>query len=705
MQKIIVALRKAKPLRREQEAVLYRAARKEKFAKMMSARGRVGGEAGFRAELGSLKGDLPKMQFEDLRKSLTQTDIDGLFNRINESRIGEWEKVNAKTGLSKMLGEGAGGSVPTKGEIALLDEVFGKEFTDALLDKRSLWQKFMAISGDLLNVPRSLMASFDLSAPLRQGVFLVGRPKQWGPAFGTMFKAMSSENAYKSILDDIAARPSYELMREYKLALTRPTSVLAQGEEAFMSNLAANIPGIGIGVKASDRAYSGFLNKLRADVFDDILKQGQKLGLGDDPKFLESLASFVNAATGRGNMPDALSSAHQVLNGALFSPRLMASRLSLLNPVYYAKLQPTVRKEALKSLFTFAAAGTTVLTMAKLAGAEVGTDPRSTDFGKIKIGDTRFDPWGGFQQYVVVAARLLTNEMVSSTTGKEYALGEGYKPTTRMDIAQRFVEAKQAPVLSFATALLEGSTFSGEKVRVAPEIADRFIPMVIQDLYELHRDGELPELAAIPGFFGVGVQTYGDQIPMNAKTASGADKIEWRQPPGLGETILNKITGTEVSDIPESEWGPLYKDRMATTMHQIEVDKAKKIALETGEQQQVGDTLVYMDNGVVKSKTVKQQAMTGAAFASLTASEIAQLQAAEKEWAQLKLSYPQISSSALMEAYKKVNPRGWALVQVATKLRAQQKKIDEAQALQQLMSQQPASSGAVPAWINNAVGQ
>lgn len=506
--KITTALKEAKPVRAEAEA-MYTAERGRRIEKAVAVGKETGGEKGFHAELAQLRGELPKPKFEPIRGIVDQADIDSLFNQVKDSlRLSEWDKISARSGLAKLFGE-MGGQVPTNSEIELLSKVFPKEFTQTILSKRPTWERVKEGIYEVANVPRSLMSSLDLSAPFRQGVFFIGRPKQFFPAFVDMFKAFGSEKAFKAINDDIVARPTFPLMRDSKLAITDPDALMSGREEQFMSNFAEKIPVVGVGVRASARAYTGFLNKLRADVFDDLVKKAEVVGRNprEDPQLTKELANFINAATGRGNL-GSLAGASKALNAFFFSPRLMASRLTLLNPGYYVKADSFVRKEALKSLFTFAGTWATVGGLAKLGGAEVGLDPRSSDFAKIKIGSTRFDIGGGFQQYIRAAAQLATGKYISPTTGKQLTLGEGYKPITRMDILTRLIESKEAPVASFFTTLLKQQDYRGQPISIQKEIRERFTPMVAQDLYEIAR--EEPELLppALLAFFGVGVQRF-----------------------------------------------------------------------------------------------------------------------------------------------------------------------------------------------------
>jgi hypothetical protein len=326
-----------------------------------------------------------------------------------------------------------------------------------------------------------------------------------------MFKYWGSETQYQILRDRIQSDPLREVILDSRLDVR---GMDIQREEPFISKLPSRVPILRHLYRATNRAYSGFLMDMRYQTFKDIYRSAERHGVKtDDPKFVASLGKYVNSATGRGTIKH-FEDASEFLNGVLFSPRLMASRLNLLNPVYYAKLEPFVRKQALKDLLAFGGTAITMATLAGMAGANVAKDPRNADFGKYRIGNTRYDPYGGFQQYIVLAARLITGKMVSSTTGKVTVLGEGYKPTTRADIALRFFESKSSPVASFFAQWMRGRDFAGQPFNIPEEVKRRFIPMVIQDLQDLVKDEGWEGAGMVtPAIFGVGVQTYTGHVP------------------------------------------------------------------------------------------------------------------------------------------------------------------------------------------------
>jgi hypothetical protein len=355
----------------------------------------------------------------------------------------------------------------------------------------------------------------DMSAPLRQGLGLIHKKEFW-TAIPEMFKAWGSEEAYQAVKEGIEARPSFQLMQDSKLALT--DFGLTTKEEHVIDSMIDKIPG----VRSSDRAYMAFLNKLRADTFDSLISNAEKAGIKIEKNkmFTQEIADFINNATGRGSLkfgPASLERNAVMLNNLLFSPRLIASRLKMLNPNNYLQIgtgmapaeASMMRQEYLKSLFAIAGVGTTVGQLARIGGATVEDTPTSADFGKIKVGNTRIDPFGGFQQYITLASKLLENESTSTRTGLTKQFGSNAMAPTRLSTLGTFAEQKANPVVSFATGLLRGKDSTGQPFHIPEQVAQRFIPMMVQDIYQVAQDDPALLPITIPaGFFGSGVQTY-----------------------------------------------------------------------------------------------------------------------------------------------------------------------------------------------------
>lgn len=601
-QKMLAGLRAAKKARREQD-LINQMERSQRTARLSGVE--TGGEAAYLKKKAALKGEFDRAEYESIRQNFTQNEVDQMFSFLDDTPklAGEWERLNAQTALTKLLGV-SGAKVPTNAELKLLSKVYGDELVTEIMDKRHIYQKIWDTSKDVLNLPRALMSTLDLSMPLRQGIVLgAGNPKRYAESFKEMFKYAFDEKAYDALQESIRRHPNYDLMKKAGVDITE-LGKLGSKEEQFASNLAEQIPGIGKLVRGSSRAASGFLNKLRSDVFNDLLSGAKAAGALTDDEVVKNIARFVNIGTGRGEVLDSLRGATEALNATLFSPKLVASRLQMLNPKTYMQMDPFTRKQMLLSMRNFVGAGMTALGLAKAAGAEVGVDPRSADFGKIKIGDTRYDIWGGFQQYAVLAARLATGEMVSTTTNREFQLDEGYKAGGRLGAATKFLEYKTAPIASFVIGSLRGKNAMGEEFDVAPEVLDRFIPMIAQDYYDLSREWGPVKAAGmtLPGAFGVGSQTYGENIPVREFTKTGREKVKWQQAPSLGETVVRKVTGSPLSNIPESEMGAMREKRKAEQQESARIAEARERVADSGNPEQVGSKWVYLDRGMVKTK-------------------------------------------------------------------------------------------------------
>lgn len=400
------------------------------------------------------------------------------------------------------------------------------------------------------NLPRTLMASMDMSAPLRQGLGLIHKKAFW-TSLPSMLKAWGSEDAYKQIQASILSDPMFQkrvtangqvkpsFAEESGLSLT---NLLNTREESMMSSLAERVPG----VRRSNRAYTAFLNKLRADTFKQMTTDfGATTGtnMRNNVKLAKEIAGFINAASGRGSLGKLEPSA-KALSTVLFSPRLIASRLGMMSkgvqavfsPEVYMMSNNNVRREYLKSLFAIASVGNGFTQLLRLGGGTIETSPASSDFGKAKIGNTRIDPYGGFQQMIVAAQRIMPQldlssiglseiggKMKSSTTGREYDLtNPKFGQSDRMDVALRFVRSKTNPIINFGWGLLAGQKeMSGKPMKMTEPnpfenaIAQRFLPMLTQDIYEMVQDTETPMpvkgMATFLAGMGMGTQTYGNR--------------------------------------------------------------------------------------------------------------------------------------------------------------------------------------------------
>lgn len=367
---------------------------------------------------------------------------------------------------------------------------------------------------DLLSAPKALQATADISGVLHQGAVLGARfPKEWAGAFKAQITYMKSSDAFGRAMSDIKHDPAYDLAKRAKIDLTG----VQGGEEAFASQLPERIKGVGKIVTASDRAYTGALTKLRFGAFTHMLQDMHDAGIdvnqiGDEQ--LQSIGKFINTASGRGHgvTGGTFEKIAPALNRTLFSPRLWKSRLDMLNPAYYYKLDPVSRKYALQSAGAFAGIAATVLGLGQMMGGKVETDPRSSDFLKLRFGDTRYDILGGFQQNLVFAARELAGSTKSSTSGEVKSLtGGGITGQNRLSILTDLVQNKENPLIGAGEDLLRGKTSIGQPVNPWTTVGSLAVPLSLQDMYGVATSqNPVAGLLAgeVPSGVGLGVTTY-----------------------------------------------------------------------------------------------------------------------------------------------------------------------------------------------------
>jgi hypothetical protein len=390
----------------------------------------------------------------------------------------------------------------------------------------------------VVNAPKGLM-SIDLPF-MTSAAFRQARPlaftTDWFKAWGTAAKAFDSEGASKAIeashLNNKYYKPRYEPLYNKEGILTKyrekpsiaeeigvkTTDLLNKREEQIASSLAERIPGYGRYVRASNRAYAAFLNDLRVNKSTSLLDRAIELGRGPDKDlvFSKQIADFVNDATGRGKLEVGLGKRNinfesnaKLLSDVLWSPRNLASQVKFFNPSTYMQADPIIRKEYVKGLSRVLGSWAAFSGLASLApNVKVNTDPTNADFGKIRIGNTRIDPGGGYQPLTTLMARGLTGVVTSSVSGKSNYLGKGYKADTTGSIAGDFLANRLAPVQRLAYDIINAS--SNQPVKLEDRAVQMAIPFYVTDLIEAAKDDPyIAALIAPASSVGFGTQTYG----------------------------------------------------------------------------------------------------------------------------------------------------------------------------------------------------
>jgi hypothetical protein len=412
------------------------------------------------------------------------------------------------------------------------------------LKNRGFFEKLGDSIINLLSIPKTLIASVDLSAPGRQGiVYVVTEPKIFLKAFKDMFRYAFSQKSYERWLEETKQDPRYdEYTNRYKLFIADQTGKMNAREELFMSKFIKflqRVPLYGQLLKGSERAYVGFINQLRWDVFQKYVSEVEAMGLSSEETDVElkAMANLVNTATGRGKLPKELASLSPLLNSVFFSPRLIASRLHpFMLPFLYKNMPKAARKKAGATYLKFFGGMTMSILLLSLMLDEdedegVELDPRSSDFLKLRWKDYRLDLMGGYQQSIVAVAKLIGGIKSTKTQEVKSFTDEGFGQQTREDIIANYFTNKLSPVPSavyrgyFNPSPMDDvnnlyNALFGEVPKEERTTLDKFtqtlfelsVPLYLEDMVSVMSDPDSEfneKVIAGSSVFGFGASKYG----------------------------------------------------------------------------------------------------------------------------------------------------------------------------------------------------
>jgi len=352
----------------------------------------------------------------------------------------------------------------------------------------------------------------------RQGIkLLFNSPSSWarnfGKSWGDIGKELKGVDAITPIKAEIFSRPNAIDGTYKKMGL----DVGLDSEEAFPSSLPERIPVLGRLFKASESAYNGAALRMRADYADKMLKIAESGGVDiTNKEELEGIGNLVNSMTGRGSIGK-LAPLGKQINALMFSIKFLKSNIDTITAHQFdPKATKFTKKQARKNLGKIVGGLASVYAMAYAANPDsVELDPRSTAFGKIRVGNRFFDPTGGLSSLAVLATRLLPTKhegewgsWQKSSTGKWTNLtsGKAFQRNAE-DVFFDFFAGKTAPLASMVRDYWRGRDFDGNKPTVFSSIKRSVTPIPIQTFNDLTWEDPLLDFATIIGE-EIGIGSY-----------------------------------------------------------------------------------------------------------------------------------------------------------------------------------------------------
>lgn len=396
------------------------------------------------------------------------------------------------------------------------------------------------------DISKAIGASLDNSFSFRQGLkSIFTNPGVWQKEFRKSFvnivkAAKNTEEAKRELFAHLYADPDYETAVK--------AGLFKQDQDVFPSSAPEKLPIIGRAFGASEVAYSAYSDYLRFGIFKQNLRKAEKFGVNiKDKEELRNIAKLSNSLGGHGTFKGAEHVASKVAP-AFYSLRFLKSNFDTLalHPlgVGVGGLGSFAQKEAAKNLAKIVVGIAGVLAVADtLKPGSVEWDPRSSDFGKIRVGSTRFDVSGGMGSIITLAARLGKQSSKSSTSHQVTQLNSGaFGARTEWEVFTDFFANKLSPAGGVVRDKLKGQDPSGNKFTAGNEAKSLVEPLGFKNFQELQQGQKTgSEHAAntltsmILDGLGVSTNTYTSTQPGSFLKSTGKEVTDFKNKVGMDQ--------------------------------------------------------------------------------------------------------------------------------------------------------------------------
>lgn len=446
----------------------------------------------------------------------------------------------------------------------------------------SIGEALTTIAGNV----KSLKASFDISW---------GRQLTSAFLSGSKAVAMSAAKGWKAGLDAwgkvISAGSAEEMQNKIRvlegMLMVRPNALngnyarlgvaVGMQEEAFPESVAEKVRVVKNIFIASEKGFNIAIQTARAEITDTLIDMA-----GGDIAMLkeQNAGQFVNELTGRGKLPFNNPNAERAVNALLFAPRYLASRIAqIYNIKYFGKMvlnkisgKETGMIDKLRAKSSFAQLALFAALIPAIKGILRGMDDddphgddfwerffsayemRTSDFGKIVLGDTRIDVSAGLDGLLTLSARVVTGKSVSISGVK--------RDKTWSDVLGSFSEGKLSPA---ARVVIDGwryltqedpKNFMYQPITARGLLSDVLLPISVENLTELTIPTESKTaqwVGILADIVGLGANTYGiadKDIGKSTDLKAAEFDLAWkldRQPasitPAKSSSIMKKLSG------------------------------------------------------------------------------------------------------------------------------------------------------------------
>jgi hypothetical protein len=349
---------------------------------------------------------------------------------------------------------------------------------------------------DLGSMTKSMVATLDDSFVGRQGIkVLYTDPALWFRTFGKSLKVFGEELFAKSpglfksrddavmsmVRADIYSRPN-ALNGKYN-ASKNGYGLGVLHEEAFPTSIPEKLPFLGRFFKASETAFSASALHMRAEIADKLIARAEEMGVDMlDETNATAFGNLVTSMTGRGELTS-FASVGDKLNAVFFSPKFLKSNWNTLTAHSFDKAatkesKAVARKNLLKIV---SSVGGLLALNEMLRPGSVDWDPRSSNFGKIHIGNRYLDITGGMSGITRLISRIATGTTVSSNTRTKTPYSSEFGKQTMLDEVENFFEGKLSPIAGAIRDILQGKNYDGEK----PDFVNTSIGLITPISYEM----------------------------------------------------------------------------------------------------------------------------------------------------------------------------------------------------------------------------